>query len=125
MIFVQGLAMPMRAFVGYIYIMEFLSQKKAQVFSAIVMGFDGLVLVVAALWFLYVSQNWKSLWLMATILQYGVILLICTFPESPKFLVSVGKFEQARTVMTRIAHYNRITEFDFTEEEKRKHGAVI
>ena len=67
LIFLQGLSMPMRAFVGYVYAMEFLPLKKTQVCSAILMGFDGQVLVVAALWFLYVSKNWKTLWLMATL----------------------------------------------------------
>jgi len=96
LVFMLGISTPMRVFVGYIYAMEFMPLNKTQIVTAVVLGNDGLVLVIASLWFVYVSQDWKTLWLMATILCYLTFFFVCTMPESPKFLVSMGRFEEAR-----------------------------
>ena len=118
LIFIVGLAMPPRAFVGYIYAMEFMPIDKTKSATALLMGMDGLVPMVATLWFMLVSKEWKTLFVVATILLYLTLILVFTMPESPKFLLAKGKFAEARAVMTRIAQYNRLKELHFTEEEK-------
>ena len=100
--------MPPRSFVGYIYTMEFLPIDKTQSTTAIIMGNDGLVAMIGALWFLFVSKDWKTLFATATALLYISLIFVFTLPESPKYLLAKGKFEEARAVMTRIARFNRV-----------------
>ena len=115
LIFVIGLAMPPRVFVGYIYAMEFLPIDKTQSSTGIIMGNDGLIPAIGALWFMVVSKDWKTIYSFATVLLYLTMIIVFTMPESPKFLLAMGKYEEARAVMTRIARYNKVKELEFTE----------
>ena len=116
--FLTGLAMPMRVFVGYIYAMEFLPLGKTSMATALTLGCDGFVIALASLWFLYISQDWKSFFLMSTVFCYFTFFFIlCCVRESPKFLVSRGRYEEARKVIQRISKFNRTKEFKFTESE--------
>ena len=83
------------------------------------MGNDGLVALIGALWFLFVSKDWKTLFATATALLYMSMIFVFTLPESPKFLLAKGKYEEARKVMTRIARYNKVKVLAFTEQEKQ------
>ena len=116
--------MPPRVFVGYIYAMEFLPLDKTQSCTAFLMGNDGLVPLLATLWFMAVSKDWKTLFVVATGLLYLTSILVYTMPESPKFLLAKGSYAEARAVMTRIAKYNRIETFAFNEEERAYFGAT-
>ena len=86
--------------------------------TGILAGFEGLVPMLAALWFMLVSKDWKTIFVFATIFLYFTFIVLCTMPESPKFLLSQGRYEEARAVMTRIARFNRIETLAFNEEEK-------
>ena len=55
------------------------------------MGFDGLVPLMSALWFLFVSKDWKTIFAVSTILLLLTFILVWTMPESPKFLLAQGK----------------------------------
>ena len=120
LIFILGLAMAPRIFVGYIYAMEFLPRDKTQQVTAVIMGNDGLVMVIATLWFMFISKHWKTLFLTATIISYLCFIIMCTMPESPKFLVGSGQYDEARSVMSRIAKYNGIQELKISSEDKNR-----
>lgn len=87
------------------------------------MGTDGLVPLMATLWFMVVSKDWKTLFVVATGLLYLTFILVYTMPESPKFLLAKGRYAEARIIMTRIAKYNRVKTFAFNEEEQASFGA--
>ena len=56
---------------------------------------------------------------MSTIFCYFTFFFIlCCMRESPKFLVSRGRFEEARAVMQRIYKFNRLQAFNFTQSEQ-------
>lgn len=83
------------------------------------MGVDGLGIAFSAIWFLYVSQDWKSFFLVSTVFCYLTFLLItCTMSESPKYLVSRGRYDEARKVMQQVFICNKVEGgFQFTESE--------
>ena len=114
--------MPIRVFVGYIYAMEFLPMNKTQKSTAIVMGNDGLVMAIAALWFMLISKNWKVLFSIATLLIYVTFGIVLTMPESPKYLISKGRFTEARHIMTYIARINKVEKFAFNAEEEMNYA---
>ena len=89
------------------------------------MGNDGLVMVIATLWFMFISKHWKTLFLTATIISYICFIIMCTMPESPKFLVGSGKYDEARIVMSRIAKYNGIQELLISSDDKNKNFQTI
>ena len=123
LIFMLGIAMPMRVFVGYIYAMEFLPSEKTTFVSALVLGIDGFMMGVSALWFMLISNNWKTIFTFATILVYVSFALVCSMPESPKFLVTQGRYNEARQVMTKIAKVNGISEFEYSKDEAKSLSA--
>ena len=111
--------MPMRLIVGYIYSMEFLPINKTVLATAITLGLDSLGIVISSLWFLYISKDWKTFCLMTTILCYLAFAFICiTMTESPKFLVSRGEYDDARTVITKMFAFNKRKSYSFTGSEQ-------
>ena len=89
----MGLAMPMRVFVGFIYCMEFLPVKNTQLAAAATLGFDNLMLMISAFFFMSISKEWKALFGIGTGMSYVAIALLHNMPESPKFLVNKNRFD--------------------------------
>jgi hypothetical protein len=110
--------MPMRVFVGYIYAMEFLPLKNTTLATGITLGLDGLGIAIASVWFLYISKDWKGYIGLSTLWAYSTALFIWyAMPESPKFLLSKGRFDEARSIITRIKKYNGLIAWNFNESE--------
>ena len=61
--------------------------------TSITLGVDGLVVMWSALYFSLVDNDWKSLYAIATIATFITIFLTYLQPESPKFLISKGKYD--------------------------------
>ena len=100
LLFLFGLSMPMRVFVGYIMSMEFLPLNKTQLVTALTLGTDGLGILIASLWFLYLSKDWKTYMTMSTLFCYvSFAYIYCCLTETPKFLISRGRFDEARQVI--------------------------
>ena len=117
LVFLMGLAMPMRVFVGFIFCMEFLPIKSTQLAAATTLGLDNLILMFSSLFFMYISKEWKALFGLGTIMSYIALVVTYHMPESPKFLVNKNKFQEARDVITEIAAFNQVKELKLTEEE--------
>ena len=118
--------MPMRFCVGYIYAMEFLPQQKTVLAAAITLGLDSLGMVLTSIWFMYISKDWKSFFLMTTLSCYLTFIFIClTITESPKFLVSRGRHDEARTVISKMFAYNKKATYSFTESEQELAGLCL
>ena len=98
--FFLGLSMPMRVFVGYILAMEFLPLQNTSIVTAVTLGSDGLGIFIASLWFLYISKDWKTFMLFSAVVCYATFAFIYFFfAESPKFLISRGRYDEARKVI--------------------------
>jgi hypothetical protein len=55
----MGLSLAGRCFVGFIYATEFMESCNVPFVASIVLGFDGLTLFFAAIFFRYISIDWK------------------------------------------------------------------
>ena len=120
--FVLGLCMIMNVLVGYIYAMEFIPERRTSYTTAFLFGNDGLVMAMCAIWFMLISKEWKTLYATANVLMYATHLLVWTMPESPKFLLTKGRYNEARAVMTHIARKNGIKELKFNDKEASSLG---
>lgn len=54
---------------------------------------------------------------MATVLMYATHIFLWTMPESPKFLLTKARYNEARAVMTRIARKNGVKKLMYNEKE--------
>ena len=117
MIFIMGMAMAPRFFVGYVFAMEFLPQKSTSMATSITLGVDGLVLMWSSLWFMMIDNHWKTLYGCAVVATWFTILITYFMPESPKFLLSKGRFDETRKVITLMAKTNKLEKFNTREDE--------
>ena len=106
-----------RMFIGYVFSMEFLPQKSTAMATSLNLGVDGLVLMWASLYFMIIDNHWKSLYGCTVVATFVTIILTYCQPESPKFLVSKGKYDEARKVITKMAKTNGLTKFYTREDE--------
>jgi hypothetical protein len=82
--------------------MEFLPLESTQMATALVLGLDNLALFLAPVVFMTISRDWTTIWLVGTLLAYMAIVVIYYMPESPKFLLSMGRYDAARRVFSLI-----------------------
>lgn len=106
--------------VSYILISEYVSRFEKDRYQTFLFAGGSFLSVLAALYF-FLYQNWRIFFMLN--LLYGVIFCIFSFKllESPRFLVSKYKFDQAREVLRKIANINgtkRNLNFKFEKEDK-------
>lgn len=68
---------------------------------------DALSMITASLYYQYLSKDYEGIHLFFFALILSATILTFIFPESPKYLVSVEKFEKARLVINKIAIFNK------------------
>ena len=117
LIVVMGIAMPPRVFVGYTYAMECLPKKNTPVASSIIMGMDGMVLLWSSLYFMFIDNNWKTLYGIVLIVTFATFIIAGSFPESPRFLLSKGRYAETRKVISKMAETNGLEKFNTREGE--------
>ena len=75
LIFLMGIAMAPRFFVGYVFSMEFLPQKSTGMATSITLGIDGLVLMWSSLYFMMIDNHWKTLYGCAVFATFATIII--------------------------------------------------
>ena len=74
--------------------------------------------IFICIYFWKISKDWRLLQIPnITLTSVGIVFLF-TMPESPRFLISKGRFDRAREVFNRIAVFNgypsgHANDFDF------------
>ena len=81
------------------------------------MGNDTMVLTIAALWFMFVSRDWKTIYATSIVIMILAYIIAWTIPESPRFLVAKARYDEARSVLTKIARNNCVKSLNFNELE--------
>ena len=76
--------------------------------SAVTLGMDGLMMGITALFFMLISKDWRVLLALATVWILVTLLLVLRAPESPKFLLAQGRYDEARKVMSHVAKFNGV-----------------
>ena len=62
LVFAMGIAMAPRVFVTYVLIMELLPMSKTAIVTSVIFGIDGLVLTWCSLYFMFIDNNWRTLY---------------------------------------------------------------
>ena len=117
LIFIMGIAMPARAFVGYVFAMEFFPVASTAIATSMIMCLDGMVLLWTSLFFMFVDNHWKSLYVIVVIVTFITFVAGFFAPESPRFLISKGRYDDARRVITNMAFFNKLLRFNTRDDE--------
>ena len=91
-----GMLCSVRIQVGYVYLTEMMP-KKAQ--THVTSGWnvqEGMIYVIGTLYFWKVSKHWFWYCLIGYIWNIISVVLLVWMPESPRYLVSVGRLDEAR-----------------------------
>jgi len=103
----MGFSLAGRCFVGYIYASEFMQINHVSYFASFLLGFDGLTLFGATIFFRFVSVNWKLYQACYLVMLFaGTIPIMFYFPETPKFMHNLGRYAEARQIIAKIAKFN-------------------
>ena len=94
LVFIIGLDYGARSFVGYIYIMEFLTSPQARVQTQVVTALDRLTLALSAIYFRFISKSWIYLHEYSIFVAFIAYFIIMRLPESPKYLVKNGRIQE-------------------------------
>lgn len=96
----QGYQLP-----GFSFVSEMFTPRKRPIGFTIFISFWGLgIMSLAVLAFLI--RNWRYLQI-AISLPFVLVVFICWFvPESPRWLVSIGKYPEASAILNKLARFN-------------------
>jgi len=84
----------------FLYLMELLPKKSQVPMGTVLNIFDAIVPVLGVVYFWKISKDW--VWFVVIFAEIaGVLVIIGTFflPESPKFLISMKRFDQAKAAV--------------------------
>jgi len=117
----MGILNPMHSTIPYILISEYLSHEERDDYMTLMFvteSFSGIFCTI----FFFIYQHWK--FYLYINLVYGLIFIFFSFLlyESPRFLYSQKRYDEAKEVFNKIAKFNGIQKQNiiFEKEEKEK-----
>eukprot|EP00347_Sterkiella_histriomuscorum_P001230 403372829 len=107
-IFLIGFSVPLKAMIAYTHLMEFLPGRVSTV-SGLVFFLDGMVLVVSPLILEYVSKNTDVLLYIPLFINISALIIFAVVyvPESIKYQLEKGKYDEARRNINYIYKFNK------------------
>ena len=110
MVFIQfafGFMSPLRINVGYVYLMELMPAKVQTTVTSLWSAMETTIYIIATIYYWKISKQW--IWFSLIGFVWNIISAALTFwvPESPRFLLSIGKTDEAKVSLEKIASWNR------------------
>ena len=118
---VMGIALTGKQYVGYTYLIENQPKSKQVIVGSFEFMLEAVVFFMVCVFFLWISKDWRLLMVPCLVLSVFGTIFVFFQPESPRFLVSKGRYDDARKVFNIIAKRNGkgmefATYFIFKEE---------
>jgi MFS family permease len=108
LIFIMGLGMSGRVFVGYVFFTDSFRADDVKRYSIAMHLVDSCPILVCVIYFKFVSKNWQYIYATPTIMLLLNTLYLAMQPEPPKFYHGIGDYKMAREVLTQIGRENRV-----------------
>jgi hypothetical protein len=106
--FFFGIAAVGRCSISFLYLMEMLPSSRQVLVGTILHVFNASVGIIGCLYFWKISKNWLWLEMFAGYLDLvAMIGTIFLMPESPKYLLSKKRYDDAREAINYIAKFGR------------------
>ena len=106
-LFLCGACATCRMQVGYMVMLEYLPSDRHAFFSSLLWIIDSLVALGGVVYFVFLSKNWLWFVLIGYVLTVVGMVGSLLIPETPKYLMKVGKVAEFERVMNKIAGLNR------------------
>ncbi|TNV72651.1 hypothetical protein FGO68_gene4741 [Halteria grandinella] len=105
-VFLIGFSVTGKQYVGWNYLLEMQPKSKSVVIGTACFIAEGFVFIAITIFFKWICKQWHYV-LLPTVL-FGMLGSVFLYlqPESPKWLVSVGKYQEARKSLNKIAEVN-------------------
>lgn len=110
LLFTFGMSITARYYVGYTYNLEMQPKSHYVLVSTTMFIFESFVYLFICLFFRFVSDRWQLLQIPNIMLTVTGMIFLCSMPESPRFLISVNRFKEAREVLKWIGIKNGLSE---------------
>ena len=107
--FVYGMNGSIMINVGYVFLMETMPRKAQNSVTSLWNMQEALIYVFATIYFWKISRHWFWYCLVGYVWQVISVVLLLFMPESPRWLVSVGRLSEAKAAFETIAKWNRTT----------------
>lgn len=105
--FILGLETPGRMLTGFVYYQEFLPEKYSYIFGTFGAINNAAIFILMTLYFKYGNLSWRWTVLFSAVMNFLTLIFSLYFlPESPKWLLSRGRYIQAYKVFKRMAIFN-------------------
>lgn len=93
--------------ISYPYLFEFLMPKYRTYALAFLLMFDASFYITGSLYFRYISKEWVYYQYYGLVLSILALVGLYYVPETPKFLYSMKKYDEAREVLKYMAKVNK------------------
>ena len=107
--FLLGATFPGKNVVFYGYAMDIIDPAFRQTVVNVQSACETSIIILISLYYSHLSRNWIYLNMIGTAISVGALCFVSRFScESPKFLYSKGRFEEAREAMRGVTEFNGI-----------------
>ena len=111
-LFLLGIKAPLSVAMGNVYLLEMVAPKHRSTFAMITATLDTSTMFWAPFVIEYGKSWWIIYWLDLGICIALILPLLFYVIESPRFLISINRYKQARLVYKRIAKINKRPMFE-------------
>ena len=112
----MGTTFPGKHVVAYNYCLEIIPKTYQQTLVNVIGFCETGVIIVIALFYLFISKSWKPLQMIGVVETAVALLFGCLFLfESPKFLYNHGRFEESRQSLRNIAWLNGLPQAEIND----------
>jgi hypothetical protein len=103
-----GVSVPLKSIIAYSHMMEFLPGRVSSL-SGYMLFLDGMVLVISPIILKFISKNTDTLLLIPFAINLTALCFFAVFymPESTKYLLEKGRFEEAKRDIDYINRINK------------------
>ncbi len=97
--------------VCFVYLLEFMPIKYYNIIGTLFAIWEGLTLTCLAIYFRYISKEWIYYQIFGLSLNVLCFITLVFVPESPKFLYSAKRYQEAKQSLAFVAKFNRVKNY--------------